>query len=52
MAEISTEELERIEQEYHSGSGNIKATHDFSDPGDLYNELIASIRKYHPFSFI
>ena len=48
MAEISTEELERIEQEYHSGSGNIKATHDFSDPGDLYNELIASIRKYHP----
>ena len=48
MADISTEELERIEREYHSGSDNIKPIQEFSKPEDLYDELIASIRKYHP----
>ena len=48
MADISTEELERIEREYHSGSDNIKPIQEFSKPEDLYEELIASIRKYHP----
>mgnify|MGYP000759979648 CR=1 FL=1 len=44
MADISTEELERIEREYHSGSDNIKPIQEFSKPEDLYDELIASIR--------
>ena len=48
MADISTEELERIEQEFHSGPGTIKTTKEFAKPEDLYNDLIASIRKYHP----
>ena len=48
MADISTEELERIEQEFHSGPGNIKTTKEFAKPEDLYNDLIASIKKYHP----
>ena len=48
MADISTEELERIEREYHSGSDNIKPIQEFSKPEDLYDELIASLRKYHP----
>ena len=30
MADISTEELERIEREYHSGSDNIKPIQEFS----------------------
>ena len=46
--QMSTEELERIEREYHSGSDNIKPIQEFSKPEDLYDELIASIRKYHP----
>mgnify|MGYP006873668144 CR=1 FL=1 len=41
MADISTEELERIEREYHSGSDNIKPIQEFSKPEDLYDELIA-----------
>ena len=48
MADISTEELERIEQEFHSGPGNIKTTKEFAKPEDLYKDLIASIKKYHP----
>ena len=32
MADISTEELERIEREYHSGSDNIKPIQEFSKP--------------------
>jgi GTP pyrophosphokinase len=48
MADISTEELERIEREYHSGSGSIKSIKEFVTPEDLYDELIFGIRKYHP----
>lgn len=48
MADISTEELERIEREFHSGPGSIKPIKEFVKPEDLYEELIAGIRKYHP----
>ncbi|MCM1107289.1 MAG: bifunctional (p)ppGpp synthetase/guanosine-3',5'-bis(diphosphate) 3'-pyrophosphohydrolase [Blautia sp.] len=48
MADISTEELERLEQEFHSGPENIKSIREFSTPESLYGELIASVRKYHP----
>ena len=48
MADISTEELERIEREYHSDSGSIKPIKEFVQPEDLYKELIESIQKYHP----
>ena len=48
MADISTEELERIEQQYHSDSGSIKPIKEFVQPEDLYKELIESIQKYHP----
>ncbi len=48
MADISSEELERLEEEFHSGNSNLKQPKEFSKPEDLYEELIASIRKYHP----
>ena len=48
MADISTEELERIEQEFHSDTGSIKTIKEFVKPEDLFAELIAGIRKYHP----
>lgn len=48
MADISTEELERIEKEFHSASESIKSIKEFVTPEDLYVDLIASIRKYHP----
>ncbi|MCM1284266.1 MAG: bifunctional (p)ppGpp synthetase/guanosine-3',5'-bis(diphosphate) 3'-pyrophosphohydrolase [Muribaculaceae bacterium] len=48
MADFSTEELERLEQEFHSGPENIKSIREFSTPESLYGELIASVRKYHP----
>lgn len=48
MADISSEELERLEKEFYSHSGNIKTMKEFISPEDLYEELITSIRKYHP----
>ena len=48
MADISMEELERMEDEFHASSYSVKATRDFSTPEELYQELIASIRRYHP----
>ena len=45
MADFSAEELERkIKEE----DGNIKRTKEFESPEKLYEELIASVRKYHP----
>lgn len=43
MADISAEELERIEQEFHSDTGSIKTIKEFVKPEDLYAELIAGI---------
>ena len=48
MADITTEELERIEKEFHSEPGRIKTIKEFVSPEDLYKELIESIHKYHP----
>ncbi len=42
------EELERLEREFRVGSNNIKNIKEFTSPDELYQELIASIRKYHP----
>lgn len=47
MAEISTEELEKLEKEYHSEE-NIVETKDFEEPVKLYESLIKSVLKYHP----
>ena len=48
LADISTEELEQIEREYHSGPESIRSTKEFVSPEDLYDELIDEIHKYHP----
>ncbi len=48
MADYSMEELERLEKEFRVGSNNIKNIKEFTSPDELYQELIASIRKYHP----
>ncbi len=48
MADITTEELERLEREFHSSAESIKSIKEFVSPEDLYEELIHSIRKYHP----
>ncbi len=48
MADISTEELEKIEKEFHSNVDSIKTIKEFVSPEDLYEDLIASIQKYHP----
>lgn len=48
MADISSKELEQLEKEFHSNSDSIKPIKEFVSPEDLYEELIASIRKYHP----
>lgn len=48
MSDISTEELERLEKEFHSGPENIKEIREFSTPESLYGELVKSICKYHP----
>ncbi len=48
MADISSEELERLEKELQSGRGSIKTIQEFVSPEDLYEELIRGIHKYHP----
>ena len=48
MADYTMEELERLEKEFRVGSNNIKNIKEFTSPDELYQELIASIRKYHP----
>ena len=48
MADITTEELEKIEKEYHSGSESIRSIKEFVSPEELYDELITSIHRYHP----
>ena len=47
MADYTMEELERLEKEFRVGSNNIKNIKEFTSPDELYQELIASIRKYH-----
>jgi (p)ppGpp synthase/HD superfamily hydrolase len=48
VAEITMEELEIIEKEFHPGSSIIKSAKEFATPDELYQDLIRSIRKYHP----
>ena len=45
MAELSSEELEKIVKEEDN---SIKPMKEFESPEKLYQELIASVRKYHP----
>ena len=45
MAELSSEELEKIVKEEDN---SIKPMKEFESPEKLYEELIASVRKYHP----
>ncbi len=48
MADISSEELERLEKEVQSNSIGISKAKDPKSLDELYEELISSIRKYHP----
>ena len=48
MADITTEELEELENEVMSKDDNIKTMQEFVSPESLYQELIASVKKYHP----
>jgi len=48
MADISVEELEQIEREFHSGPGTVSQTKEFVTPEELYQDLVDMIHKYHP----
>ncbi len=48
MADITTEQLEELENEVIPKTDNIKTMKEFQSPESLYKELIASVRKYHP----
>lgn len=48
MAEISAEELEALEEKIGTKRNSVRKFSDFVEPEILYNELVASIRKYHP----
>jgi GTP pyrophosphokinase len=48
MADVSSEELKRLEQEVESNSVGIVQTEEFVSPEKLYGDLVASIHKYHP----
>ena len=48
LADISAEELEKLEQEFRSDTCNIRQSKEFVSPDELFNDLLESIRKYHP----
>ena len=45
--EISKEDMEKLES-VKKADAAVKSMHDFTSPEVLYDELIASIKKYHP----
>ena len=47
MPEVSREEQEKLES-VKKADAAVKSMHDFTSPEVLYNELITSIKKYHP----
>ncbi len=48
MADISVEELEKLERSIEKGRKGVIETSDFVEPEELHRELIERIRKYHP----
>ena len=48
MADITAEELEKLEQEFRAVTCNIKESKEFVNPEELFKELLDGIRKYHP----
>lgn len=48
MADISAEELEKLESKVVLGNKGVIATTDFVEPEVLYQELVERITKYHP----
>ena len=48
MVDISTEKLEELENEVTSKNTKLKKMEEFVSPDKLYQELIQSVRKYHP----
>ena len=45
--EVSKEDMEKLES-VKKADAAVKSMHDFTSPEVLYDELIASIKKYHP----
>ena len=48
MADVTTEQIEQLEQKVVSTSEHIRKMDDFVSPEILYEELINCVRKYHP----
>lgn len=48
MADITNEQIEKLEQKVMSTSEHIRKMDDFVSPEILYDELIRCVRKYHP----
>ena len=48
MADVTTEQIEQLEQKVMSTSEHIRKMDDFVSPKILYEELINCVRKYHP----
>lgn len=48
MSEYSSEQLEQMVKEVLGMENNIPATQEFEKPEKLYDELIESVKKYHP----
>lgn len=48
MADVSVNEIEEMEKELMSKSDRIRKMKEFASPESLYEELIASVQKYHP----
>ncbi|MBR1391807.1 MAG: bifunctional (p)ppGpp synthetase/guanosine-3',5'-bis(diphosphate) 3'-pyrophosphohydrolase [Lachnospiraceae bacterium] len=48
MADITSEKFEQIENSVMNQDNRLRSMKEFSSPESLYEELITSVRKYHP----
>lgn len=48
MGDMDTSKLEALEKEVTSQNSELKKMEEFISPEVLYQELIASVKKYHP----
>lgn len=47
-ADRKLQEKEKLKKEIEAVDANVKTVEDFTSPDEIYQELISSVRKYHP----
>lgn len=48
ISDVTSKDFEQLEEKISKPNRSVVSTHDFEDPEELYKELIAKVRRYHP----